>query len=240
MVSSTHFSGKPQPDRPVGGAAGRLAALLGTLARRLGAGQSSTRARHGLVTLVLGCLLCLPAWTQEPGIRNREANFDYVGDHVELGVRFDVTLKQGLEDALADGFSLPFSYEFQLTRPRLQAWWGNLSSWFEPTARLNYRLSYHNLSRQYRLHLGSFYRSFSTLSEALTALGVVRGWEVLKGTDLARDKSPMAGRVRLLLDVSQLPKPLQLSALGKDDWELSSSWVELKRAETPPADGDAP
>ncbi|TJZ78948.1 DUF4390 domain-containing protein [Chitiniphilus eburneus] len=189
-----------------------------------------------LAALLLGCLLCLPAWPQEPGIRARDATFDYAGDHVELAARFDVTLKQGLEDALANGFSLPFSYEFQLTRPRLYAWWSNLSSGFDPTAKLNYRLSYHNLSRQYRLHLGNFYRSFSSLNEALTALGVVRNWEVLKDTDLARDKEPLAGRVRLLLDVSQLPKPLQLSAMGKDDWELASGWVDLKRSIPQPED----
>lgn len=187
-----------------------------------------------LLGVLLALLLGLPAVAQEPGIRARDASFEYAGDHIELAARFDVTLKPGLEEALANGFSLPFSYEFQLTRPRLSAWWNSVSNWFDPTARLNYRLSYHNLSRQYRLHLGSFYRSFATLSEALTALGVVRSWEVLNGSDLARDKEPIAGRVRLRLDVSQLPKPLQLSALGKDDWVLSSPWVDLKRTEPVP------
>ncbi|HSC80548.1 MAG TPA: DUF4390 domain-containing protein [Chitinolyticbacter sp.] len=194
-----------------------------------------------LVALVLAWVLCIPASAQEPGIRARDASFDYAGDHIELAARFDVTLKPGLEDALANGFTLPFSYEFQLTRPRAYAWWKSVANWFDPTAQLNYRLSYHNLSRQYRLHLGSFYRSFATLSDALTALGVVRNWEVLGGSDLARDKEPLSGRVRLRLDVSQLPKPLQLSAMGKDDWVLSSPWIELKRGEAAPqAAEDAP
>ncbi|UXY15044.1 DUF4390 domain-containing protein [Chitiniphilus purpureus] len=190
--------------------------------------------------LLTGWLFCLLAMAQEPGIRAREAGYDYAADHVELSARFDVTLKPGLEEALANGFTLPFSYEFQLTRPRVYAWWNSLSSWFEPTARLEYRLSYHSLSRQYRLHLGNFYRSFASLPEALTALGVVRGWEVLRDSSIARNKETFSGRVRLLLDVSQLPKPLQLSALGKDEWELASPWVDVRREPPPDAVETAP
>lgn len=36
-----------------------------------------------------------------------------------------------------------------------------------------------------------------------------------------------AGEVRLMLDISQLPRPFQLSALGATDWKLESDWVPM-------------
>jgi hypothetical protein len=33
--------------------------------------------------------------------------------------------------------------------------------------------------------------------------------------------------VRLVLDVSELPKPYQLNAFASPDWTLSSNWISL-------------
>ena len=39
--------------------------------------------------------------------------------------------------------------------------------------------------------------------------------------------SEFAGEVRLSLDISQLPRPFQLSALGATDWKLESDWTPM-------------
>ncbi|KPC49435.1 hypothetical protein WG78_21115 [Amantichitinum ursilacus] len=167
------------------------------------------------------------AWAEPGTIKATQTAAAYGENQIELSGRFIVTLTPTLEDALANGLSLPFVYEFQLTRPRTYSWYRQLSDWFSPTATLTYRLSYHALSRQYRLHLGSFYRSFSSLDQALAALGVLRDWGVLQDTSLARDKDDLAGRMRLRLDMSQLPKTFQLTALGHSDWQLESQWTDF-------------
>ncbi|BCL76414.1 hypothetical protein JHS3_21500 [Jeongeupia sp. HS-3] len=191
---------------------------------------SSTRFSANVLNVILALLLWLTvgaALGENSGIRLQSAGASYGSNRVEVSARFTVSLNPTLENALANGASLPFVYEFQLTRPRGYAFYRQMADWFSPTAELGYRLSYHAISRQYRLHLGSFYRSFQTLDEALKALGVVRDWGVLVGTSIAEDKSDFAGKVRLRLDMSQMPKPFQLSTLGQDDWKFESAWVDI-------------
>jgi hypothetical protein len=59
-------------------------------------------------------------------------------------------------------------------------------------------------------------------------VGAIQGWRELNPGELS-GSSPdqLAGRVRLALDISELPKPYQLNALGSSDWTLSSNWVSL-------------
>ncbi|WP_051711137.1 DUF4390 domain-containing protein [Andreprevotia chitinilytica] len=179
-----------------------------------------------LAALLLAAVVFTPALA-DGGIKPINGSAEYAGDHIELAARFTVNFNGTLEDALANGLSLPFIYEFQLTKPRIYSWYRQISDGFGPAATLTYRLSYHSLSRQYRLNLGNFYRSFPNLDEALSALGVVRGWNVLAGSSVARDKSEFSGKIRLKLDLSQLPKPFQLSTIGQSDWKLESSWIDV-------------
>ena len=189
---------------------------------------SSLRRWCGLFVLWMALSAGLSAaWADNGGIKAQQTSSTWGDNQVEISANYKISLAPALEDALLNGLSLPFVYEFQLTRPRMYSWYRQVADWFSPTATLTYRLSYHALSRQYRLHLGSFYRSFNTLDEALSALGVIRGWAVLQDTSIAQDKSDFSGRMRLKLDVSQLPKTWQLTALGQSDWQLESSWSEV-------------
>ncbi|SMC28724.1 protein of unknown function [Andreprevotia lacus DSM 23236] len=180
-----------------------------------------------LAALLLAACVLLPAWAAENSVHPVSTSAEYASEHIELNARFQLGLSQTLEDALANGLTLPFTYEFQLTRPRLYAWYRQAADSFNPTASLTYRLTYHSLSRQYRVNYGSFYRGFASLDEALSALGVVRNWNVLADTGIAKDKDPFAGKIRLRLDVSQLPKPFQLSTMGQGDWKLESGWIDV-------------
>jgi hypothetical protein len=85
------------------------------------------------------------------------------------------------------------------------------------------RLSFHALTRTYRLTRGALHRSFTTLEEALQSLGLVRGWQVLPKGALRTDGAYRA-YVRMRLDTTQLPKPFQVSALANREWTLASPW----------------
>jgi hypothetical protein len=131
---------------------------------------------------------------------------------------FVVTLTPRLEDALHKGVALYFTTEFECTRPRWYWLDERIASVSRPT-----RLSFHALTRTYRLSTGTLHQSFPTLSEALHVLGRIRHWIVL-GNDELRPETIYQAAVRMRLDVSQLPKPFQVSALANREWTLASEW----------------
>lgn len=135
-----------------------------------------------------------------------------------LSADFAFDFGPGLSEAVANGVPLYFVVEFELTRPR---WY-----WFDENAATRstqLRLSYHALSRQYRLSTGPLHQNFSTLDEALDVLRRLRNWQVLDRSVVLSGSSYEAA-VRMWLDQAQLPRPLQLSALTNRELRLESPW----------------
>jgi hypothetical protein len=202
----------------------------------LKSGMLNNRAQSqpGLIKLALFCiawLLCAWAWADAGDIKVQKAEASFGDNRIEIAARFEVALSNDLQEALKNGLSLTFVYEFQLTRPRIYSLYRQLSDGFGPNSMLSYQLSYHALTRQYRLHVGNFYRNFQNLNDALAALGIVRNWGVLNDTSIAKDRGgDFAGKVRLKLDRSRLPKTYQLTAFGHEEWQLESPWVDLAKA----------
>ena len=123
-----------------------------------------------------------------------------------------------LADVVGRGVSLYFIAEFELSAPR---WY-----WLDEeiaTRTLTYRLSYQSLTRQYRLTTGALHQNFVTLDEAVRTMLRIRNWGVADRNALRIGRSYNAA-LRFRLDVGELPKPLQVSALGRKDWNLSSEW----------------
>ena len=151
-------------------------------------------------------------------IEVRDLAMRAVPEGMVLDADFALELSPRLADLVANGVPLHFSVEFELTRQR---WY-----WFdENTAsrRLQLSLSYHALSRRFRLSSGLLQQTFATLEEALQGLMRVRNWLVLDRTVGFADSDYQAA-VRMRLDVTLLPKPFQLSALTSPDLQLESSW----------------
>lgn len=187
----------------------------------------SAKLIKGLRLVIAAACLFATANSVAAGIQPHKAAAQITESSINLSARFNVSLTPALEQALQNGLSLPFTFEFQLVRPRVYAWFRQLSDWFEPTATLTKRLSYHTLTRQYRVSQGGISRNFATLPEALAALGIIGGWSALESTSATRDPADFAGRIRLRLDLSLLPKPYQLAALGQADWRLESAWIDF-------------
>lgn len=132
-----------------------------------------------------------------------------------------------LEEMVDAGISIPFVTEFRVTRPR---WY-----WFEEVVverSLELRLSYHALTRQYRVAVGSLHRNFRSYSEALQALLTIRNWAVLDHNQL-RDGDSYNVALRFRLDLSRLPKPFQVAALGSRDLDLTTGWAVWTFLATP-------
>jgi hypothetical protein len=166
-------------------------------------------------------MLCMafdaPA-AQPGGIEIRSASFAASEDGHTLNADIDITLTPVLEDALNKGVPLYFVLEFEVMRPR---WY-----WFNEKivgTQQHIRLGYNTLTRQYRVGTGALYQNFSSLSEALNFLSKVRRREEVEPGALSRDGAYTAA-LRMRLDITQLPKPFQVNALGSRDWNLASGW----------------
>ena len=143
-------------------------------------------------------------------------------ENLLLSADFNFELRPRLAEWVANGVPLHFVVEFDLKRTR---WW-----WFdEKTAsrRLQLRLSYHALSRSYRLSSGLLQQNYPSLEEALNVLRRLRGWVVAERGLLQPDALYQAS-VRMRLDTSQLPRPFQLSALTSRDVTLESGWARFE------------
>src|SRR6187431_3106708 len=163
---------------------------------------------RGIAFLVAAILAAAPLeFARADEIEVRDVALRRVESGMMLDADFAFDLTPRLAEVVANGVPLYFRVDFELTRRR---WY-----WFDDTAassQLHLRLSYHALSRQYRLSTGALQQSFPTLEEALNVLTRVRNWLVVDRSVRLSDADYEAG-VRMRLDTALLPKPFQLSAL---------------------------
>ena len=171
-----------------------------------------------LRTVLVALALAAAGLARADEIEITDARLSATEDGVALAADFAFELNSGLVEVVTNGVPLYFVVEFELTRPR---WY-----WFDEKAaakRLQLRLSYHALSRHYRLSTGVLQQNYPTLQEALNVLRRVRGWNVIERPAGLADADYEAA-VRMRLDVTLLPKPFQLSAITNRELTLESPW----------------
>lgn len=142
---------------------------------------------------------------------------------------FAIQIGPRLEEAVSKGVPLHFRFEILVKRKRW--YWAD-----EHVAGrvLKYRLSYQALTRQYRLSLGALHQNYDSLDEAIQALGRVARLHVVEKSVLPFGE-PLTVAVRLSLDHTQLPKPLQVDALADRDWQVDAgilTWQFVPQPET--------
>ena len=172
---------------------------------------------------LLAVLVAVPALALAAEIEITDPQLAANEDGYVVSADFAFDLNERLEDAVAKGLILHFVADFEMTRPR---WY-----WLDEklvTRSQTYRLSYHALTRQYRLSTGGLHQSFDSLSGALRVLSRLRNWQVIdsKGAEKAglRAGDTYTAALRFRLDINQLPRPFQITALGNKDWSLASDW----------------
>jgi hypothetical protein len=174
---------------------------------------------RGLLAAVAIVLLACALTARSDTIPARSAELHEEDGEVLLSAEFDFTLNSTLEEALSKGIALYIDLEFRLTRPR---WY-----WVDEKVAdsvTTYRLSYAPLTRQYRVGSGLMSQSFATLGEVERYIGRVTSRPVARASQLSKGTRYDAA-LRLNLDVNQLPKPLQVSALGSHEWQVASDWL---------------
>ena len=175
--------------------------------------------------LALALMLSLQALTlHAQGVELARLQVARNGDGLELeaAVRFD--LPAAVQDALSKGLPIIFVETAEVYRER---WY-----WLDKRvagAQRQLRLVFQPLSRRWRLTVGgdadpslALAQSFDSLEEATRVIRHVYGWRV---ADLGELEPGARYRVdfQFRLDLAQLPRPLQIGAMGESDWALSVS-----------------
>ncbi len=136
-------------------------------------------------------------------------------------VRFD--LPAAVDEALLKGIPMFFVAEAVLLRER---WW-----WTDrpvAQAQRHWRLSYQPLTRRWRLQVSptpignsglALGQTFDTHDEALRAVQTIARWKIAELGDLEPD-ARYSVDFRFRLDVSQLPRPFQIGAVGQSSWNI--------------------
>ena len=160
----------------------------------------------------------------EVGALHLEADAD--GVYLTTGVKFE--LSAIVEDALLKGIPMFFVAEADVMRDRWYWYDKRVSS----VAR-HMRLAYQPLTRGWRLNVSpnvitnvglgvTLNQNFDSLSDALAAIQRISHWKIANASDIEPDAHYNV-EFRFRLDVSQLPRPFQIGAVGEADWTISAS-----------------
>ncbi len=169
-----------------------------------------------ILTLFSALLLSFNLYAAPGAIHIKNAELIPVDERYILNSDFDLTLNNVLEDALTKGVPLTFLVEFQITTPR--------TYWFDDeiiTQSYRVSLSYHALSRQFLINRNKTQFSYTNLQQAKEALTKIKDWTVVDKSLLKKGELYQAA-LRVRLDQSKLPKPLQVEASGSENWTLVS------------------
>lgn len=149
-------------------------------------------------------------------------------DSVLLSAALKLDLPTAVEDALLKGVAVFFVAEAEVYRERW--YWADKKV---AGVERHMRLVFHPLTRRWRLAVSPsiiannglgviLNQTFDSLEEAMAAVRRISGWRIADLSDIdpgARHRVEF----RFRLDVSQLPRPLQIGALGQSDWALSTA-----------------
>ncbi len=175
---------------------------------------------------LIGLLTCSSQVFAE-GIEIIKVEARLTEDGYQLSADFNINLPTPVEEALNRGVTLYFVSELSVQRSRWYWMDTDIESHEQTT-----KLSFNMLTRQYRISRGGLFQSFVDLSDALRVLGHQTAPPIqtslldsAEGGYLARWTkigSKVSAYAFMRLDVSQLPKPIQVSALTSDQWSVES------------------
>lgn len=170
-----------------------------------------------------------PAQAQEMRagtIRVMEASLNTRETAVLLSANMDLALPQLAEEALHKGIPLFFVAQTRVVQPR----WYWTDAVVADVQRF-YRLSYQPLTDRWRLSISAerpqpggglaFGQNFESLSDALGVMRRIVDWRVGNGGDFSPG-GVYAVEFGFRLDVTQLPRPLQIGMTGQENWRLGA------------------
>ena len=200
------------------------------------------KTRLDLIGL-LACACLLFGWTttaraEAPVTEITLLKFERAGDEVLLTATVKFDLPSAVQDALLKGVAIIFVAEVDILRERW--YWMNQRVLH---AERHMRLTYQPLTRRWRLNVASgvitntglgmtLNQNFESLADALAVVQRLSLWKIADVAELNLEQRHVVD-FRFHLDVSQLPRPLQIGTLGQTDWDISAAVSRMLILETP-------
>lgn len=179
--------------------------------------------------LACACLLWSlpdPARAETPLTEISLLRLERAAEAVLLSATVKFELPTAVEDALLKGVPVIFVAEVEVFRERW--YWMNRRVL---SAERHMRLAYHPLTRRWRLNVSSgpitpvglgvaLNQNYESLSDALAAVQRLSRWKIADVAELDLDQRHVV-EFRFRLDITQLPRPLQIGTLGQTDWDIA-------------------
>lgn len=189
--------------------------------------------------LFWSCFILVPVASAAEAVTAEvsELRLERTEDGLYLGTTMQFVLPELAEDALYKGIPMFFVAEAQVLRDR---WYWSDRQVAETTRYL--RLSYQPLTRRWRLNISSvpitnsglgvtLGQNFDEYADALAAIQRISRWKIADGRVIEGD-SVHTVNFRFRLDMSQLPRPFQIGAVGRSGWNLLVSRSQRLPAES--------
>ena len=175
---------------------------------------------------VLAWVVCAcPAWAQNQ-VAMASFQTERNEDVYQISAQFDLELSNTVQEALLKGIPVYFVVDAKVYRDRWY-WSDKLVS----AAQRHIRISYQPLTRRWRMQVASqpivqnglgvsLMQVYDSLEEVMANLRRLNRW---KFADAAQIETSAGHRLEFAfyLDLSQLPRPLQMGAAGQSEWELA-------------------
>ena len=200
-----------------------------------------------LAVLWLWCAMALPALVHaQPATAISELRVERTDEGLFLSAALQLELPALVEDALYQGIPVFFVAEAEVLRER----WYWSAQRVARSARYM-RLSYQPLTRRWRLAVSAnpidssglgvvLGQNYDGLEEALLAMQRIAQWKIAESPAIEPGER-YSVHLRFSLDTSQLPRPLQIGALGRSGsgWNISMArslrlTMESAKSTTPP------
>lgn len=176
--------------------------------------------------LVFALLIPAGAQAQPSSAEISQLRLERSDEGILLSAAVKFELPPVIDDALAKGIPMFFVAEAIVFRDR---WY-----WYDKqvaSVARHMRLSYQPLTRRWRLVVsptaignsgGGLGQTFDTREDAMAAIQRISQWKVADPGELDADVRYNVD-FRFRLDISQLPRPFQIGAVGQADWNLNAT-----------------
>lgn len=148
-----------------------------------------------------------------------------IDDEILVSAQVSFELPSAVEDALLKGIPMYFVAQADITKER---WY-----WYDKkisVAERYMRLAHQPLTRKWRLNVTNgldrsgpnglaLNQSFDTLPQAMAVIKRIFRWKVADTSDLD-GSGKYRLELRFRLDLTQLPRPFQIGAIGQSEWDI--------------------
>lgn len=189
--------------------------------------------------LVLACLWLAGATASAQSVTEiTQLRIERSDEEWQLSTQLQFEIPAAVEDALLKGIPMVFVVTADVLRERWYLWWYDKKVL---SVERNMRLAYQPLTRRWRLNVSSgavsssgvglaLNQSFDTLAQAMAAIKRISKWKIADAAELDAGAKYKVD-FRFKLDLSQLPRPFQIGAIGQSDWDIGASALTPLAAE---------